>query len=142
MKSKKIIKFVSVAFILLSAISFLSVSLMAFSNPQSVMDLVNIKLDNTDAYSSIRGVYGGVGLTIFISLIYLSIKSPQLGLAFLSILWGFYAVSRVITIFIEGDLGAFGSQWLTIESVFCLVAITLFVLTQKLNQAKSSLHHA
>lgn len=43
---------------------------MAFGDPQAVMDLVLVKLDNTDAYSSIRGVYGGVGIAILGVLLY------------------------------------------------------------------------
>ena len=89
----------SKGFIYLSAFSLLSVSLMAFFTPQSVMDLVNVKLGNTDAYSSIRGVYGGVGLTIFCALVYLAFNDSAKGLAFLSLLWGLYALSRIITIF-------------------------------------------
>lgn len=118
-------------FILLSALSLLSVSLMAFASPQAVMDLVQVKLENTDAFSSIRGVYGGVGMTLVISLIYLMVKAPQKGLAFLSLLWGFYALSRTITIFMEGTLGDFGTQWLVIESVFFIIAATLLVSTRK-----------
>lgn len=91
---------------------------MAFANPQSVMDLVQVRLNNNDAFSSIRGVYGGVGLTLVITLIYLMLKEVQKGVAFLCLLWGCYAVSRIITIVAEGPLGAFGKQWLVIESFF------------------------
>lgn len=98
---------------------------MAFSDPQSVMDLVQVRLTNTDAFSSIRGVYGGVGMTLFISLLYLMVRNVPKGLAFLSLLWGFYALSRIVTVFTEGELGDFGRQWLLIESVFCLIALAL-----------------
>lgn len=101
------------------------VSYMAFSNPQAVMDLVGVQLTNTDAYSSIRGVYGGVGLTLFITLVYLALTDYRKGLVFTSLLWGFYAVSRLITIQVEGALGAFGNQWLTIESTLCALSLLL-----------------
>ena len=112
-------------FILLSALALLSVSVIAFANPQSVMDLIQVRLTNTDAFSSIRGVYGGVGITLFISLIYLMLRDVPKGLGFLALLWGFYALSRTITVFAEGALGAFGRQWLLIESLFCLIALLL-----------------
>jgi hypothetical protein len=101
------------------------------------MDLVQVQLNNTDALSSIRGVYGGVGLTLVISLIYLMLKDVQKGLAFLCLLWGLYAVSRIITIVAEGALGAFGSQWLFIESVFFGIAIVLFFLRKKYSVSKT-----
>ncbi|WP_460671405.1 DUF4345 domain-containing protein [Larkinella ripae] len=113
-------------FILFSALALLSVSVMAFADPQSVMDLVHVQLTNTDAFSSIRGVYGGVGFTIFISLLYLMVKDVSKGLAFLSLLWGSYALSRAITIFVEGALGDFGRQWIVTESVLFGIALVLW----------------
>ncbi|QHW00954.1 DUF4345 domain-containing protein [Spirosoma endbachense] len=127
MKKQAILKRLSQGYILLSAVALLSVSIMAFSSPQSVMNLVHVQLNNTDAFSSIRGVYGGVGLTLFISLIYLMINDIRKGLAFLSLLWGFYALSRMVTIFTEGSLGDFGTQWLITESVLFVIALILYL---------------
>jgi len=138
MKTKSI-QIISKGFILLSGFSLLFVSLMAFYNPQSVMDLVSVQLTNTDAYSSIRGVYGGVGLTLFITLLYTLKKNLIEGLALLSILWGLYALSRIITILHEGSLGAFGTQWLSIESIFCLLAFVLYMLNKRQEQYKKAI---
>ncbi|SFH08090.1 DUF4345 domain-containing protein [Pontibacter chinhatensis] len=131
MKTQRTVTLASKGFILLSALSLLSVSMMAFANPQSVMDLVHVQLNNTDAFSSIRGVYGGVGMTLFLSLIYLMLRDTQSGLLFLCLLWGFYALSRTITIFSEGALGDFGNQWLLIESVFFILALVLALANQR-----------
>jgi hypothetical protein len=131
MKNQSIVKRIAQGFILLSAAALLSVSLMAFSDPQSVMDLVHVQLNNTDAFSSIRGIYGGAGLALSVSLIYLMINDVYKGLSFLTLLWGFYALSRVITIFKEGPLGDFGNQWLVTESCLFLVAVALLVATRK-----------
>ncbi len=125
MNKQKMILLVSRSFMGLSALSMLSVSLMAFSDPQSVMDLVHVELNNNDAFSSIRGVYGGVGLTLFISIVYMLVKQVRTGLIFLCMLWGFYALSRLMTIVAEGDLGAFGTQWLITESCFFAIALVL-----------------
>ena len=137
MNKNKIINIVSGVFILFSAFSLLMVSLMAMANPQSVMDLVQVQLPNTDAYSSIRGIYGGVGLVIITQLIYLLIKDRKKALAFLSLFWGAYALSRLITIGAEGSLGAFGSQWLMIESVFCVLSVVLYTLYRKPQPART-----
>ena len=131
MKSHSIIRVLSKGFVLLSALSVLSVSIMAFQNPQAVMDLVSVKLNNTDAYSSIRGVYGGVGVTIFISLLYTMFKNIMESLGLLIVLWGFYAISRIMTIFAEGSLGSFGNQWLMIELLFFSAAVVLLLLNKK-----------
>ena len=135
MKSKKIISLASGAFIGFSAFSIITVSMMAFVDPQAVMELVNVKLTNNDAYSSIRGVYGGVGLTLFLTLVYLGFSNQTKGLLFAAVLWGLYAVSRLITIFREGPLGDFGNQWLTIETGLCVAALIL--LSFKLRLAES-----
>jgi len=138
MKAQKWIGILSKGFILFSSLSLFSVSMMAFFNPQAVMDLVNTKLTNPDAYSSIRGVYGGVGLTIVLCLLYLLRNNTLYALGFLTLLWGLYAVSRTITIFAEGALGAFGTQWLITESVLCVFAFVLFNANRKLNAKTTS----
>lgn len=125
------IKGVSTAFILVCAFSLVSVSAMAFWDPQSVMDLVAVSLNNTDAFSSIRGVYGGGGMAMVILLIYLLRRNQQIALFFLSLLWGLYVLSRTITIFVEGPLGDFGSKWIVIEMCLFVIAVVLFMLTNK-----------
>lgn len=125
MKKEKLVRAAAIAFIVFSAFCLLMVSLMAFVNPQSVMDLVSVKLTNNDAYSSIRGIYGGVGMTIVISLIYMIQKNIKDALLFLTLLWGFYALCRLITILVEGPLGDFGMQWIVTESVLCGLAVLL-----------------
>lgn len=134
MKRNNLLRLASHGFLLLSALSLLSVSIMAFMDPQSVMDLVGVKLYNTDAYSSVRGVYGGVGLTLVISIICLMRSNVQQGLAFLGLLWGMYALSRGITMAVEGPLGAFGKQWMVIEIIFCSIAVVLLLLNQSNNE--------
>jgi hypothetical protein len=135
----KIINVISKGFIVFSALSLLSVSIMAIVNPQSVMDLVAVQLPNTDAFSSIRGVYGGVGLSIVISLCYLIFKDQTLAIGFLCMLWGFYALSRITTIYVEGKLGAFGNQWLQIELFLFSMSVVLFWANFRFF-SKSNLH--
>lgn len=128
MNSRIIACVLSVVLIGITALGIGMVSLMAFINPQSVMDLVGVTLPNTDAYSSIRGVYGGAGMTICTALVYLAIKNQRLGLLFVALLCGFYALSRTITIYAEGPLGEFGQQWLVIESSICILALLIYYL--------------
>jgi len=122
------LRYLTVTLIGLTASGILMVSLMAFINPQSVMDLVQVKLVNNDAYSSIRGVYGGAGMTLVIALVYLAFRDQMLGLLLVFLLCGLYAFSRITTIAVEGQLGPFGQQWLIIESALCLLAILVFRL--------------
>jgi uncharacterized membrane protein len=128
---KHFTKISSQIFVLISSFALLSVGLMAFWSPQAVMDLVNVQLTNNDALSSIRGVYGGAGITLFVSLLFLLKNHLQKGLLFLCIFWGFYALSRLITIYVDGSLGNFGTQWLTIESIFSVIALVLWVANRR-----------
>jgi len=133
----KMNQILSRAFILFSALSISAVSSMAFQDPQSV-DLVHVNLPNNDAYSSIRGAYGGAGFAIAISLIYSFSKHTQKALAFLMLLWVFYALSRLLTIVQEGPLGHFGNFWIKAESMLFLIACALYVWTkQSLRPGKS-----
>jgi len=135
MQNKKL-KLSAQVYIALSALSLLYVSMMAFVSPQAVMDLVQVNLTNNDAISSIRGVYGGVGLTLFISLVWLMLKDVPKGLGFLCLLWSLYALSRVITIISDGTLGAFGRQWLLTESLLFAIGAVLFI------KVNTSTHHS
>lgn len=131
MKKSKIIIISSKLFVALSGLSLLYVSILSILNPQATMDLVNITLPNTDAISSIRGIYGGAGLAITIGFIWVFFQKPEWSLKFLVLFWGGYALSRLLTILIDGRLGAFGNQWLIIESVFTLIAILLSIYYPK-----------
>lgn len=131
MKSHKTLRVLSRIYIVFSALSLLYVSLMAFVSPQAVMDLVQVKLPNPDAFSSIRGVYGGVGVTIVVMLLRWAFRDEKQGLLFLLMLWGFYALSRVMTLGMEGPLGAFGRQWLMTESFLFAAGSILFFFQVK-----------
>lgn len=122
----KVIKISSSILMGLSVLGIASVSLMAFNSPQSVMDLVQVKLENTDAMSSIRGVYGGAGIAILMVMIYLWRNNLKQGMLFLSVFWGSYALSRLLTIMVDGALGAFGSQWIVTETVLASAALLLY----------------
>jgi hypothetical protein len=132
MKRIRMINVISRTYLFFSAASLLYVSLMAFFSPQAVMDLVQVQLPNTDAFSSIRGVYGGVGLAVTILLTRWAIRDPQQGVSFLCLFWGLYALSRIITISSEGPLGAFGTQWLIIETVLCAAGGVLLLLRRRM----------
>lgn len=131
MKTVQLYSVIARGFIFISVLSLAYVALLALVNPQSVMDLVRVTLPNADAISSIRGIYGGVGIAICIALVYLGIYHVKEGVAFLSIFWGSYAVSRLITSFVDGALGEFGSTWIVIEGFFCVLGIVLLVLNRK-----------
>ncbi|HMQ00138.1 MAG TPA: DUF4345 domain-containing protein [Cyclobacteriaceae bacterium] len=135
MTAKTIYLVSSKGFIIFSALSLVYVAAMAMISPQSVMDLVGVQLPNNDAISSIRGIYGGVGITIFLMLIYLAFNNAQQGLVFLSVFWGSYAFSRIITWISEGSLGAFGNNWLIIESIFCMIGLVLVLFAKQLKKS-------
>jgi hypothetical protein len=62
------------------------------------------------------------------------IKDYDGGLLFLSLFWGAYAISRLITIFVDGSLGTFGNQWIITETTFCVIAIGLLLASKNYNK--------
>lgn len=127
---KKSVRILSYMFVGISCLSLLYVSLMAWFSPRAVMALVNVSLDNNDALSSIRGVYGSVGLALVVLVILISRKDLRSSLLFLSIFWFLYALSRLVTLLVDGPLGEFGTNWLMIESVFGCLAMLLYFATK------------
>ena len=64
MISQKAITISSKIFIGFSIVSVGYVSILSLLDPKSTMEMVNTSLNNNDAISSIRGIYGGVGIVI------------------------------------------------------------------------------
>lgn len=137
MNKQKTIKISSQLFIGFSIFSIGYVSIVSLINPASTMDLVAISLTNNDAISSIRGIYGGVGMVITLCLLFWLLKNQKHGIVFLILFWGVYALSRLITIVVDGPLGDFGNQWLMIEFVLCFLAAILLLLNKRHTIRKS-----
>ncbi len=135
MKANKTTSRIATAYVLFSATNIFSVSAMAFFSPQAVMDLVSTNLPNTDAISSIRGVYGGVGLCIVIGLLHTLRRSLAQSLSFLLLFWGLYATSRLVTLLADGPLGNFGWRWLAIEA---FLAVAAFALRYRLGRQQAA----
>lgn len=131
MEAQKKGQIISRIYIGFSILSLAYVSLLSLYSPQMTMDLVQTTLPNTDAMSSIRGIYGGVGMVIVATLVYLFVKDVRKGVQFLAVFWFAYMFSRLLTMWIDGPLGDFGKQWLVIESVMCLMAVTIIYSTSK-----------
>jgi len=124
-KSMTIIAYVCIG---LFALSLLYISILAWVDPKAVMAFVGVALPNNDALSSIRGVYGGVGIFLVAVSVIVSIRNVQNGLLFFTAFWWMYAISRILTIGMDGSLGEFGSTWLKIELTFGLLAFVLYLL--------------
>jgi len=137
MSNKQKIRTISIIFVSVSILGLASVSLLSLFDPQATMDLVSVRLGNNDALSSIRGIYGGVGIVIITSLCYLLATNINLAVRFLTLFWGAYAASRLITILVDGPLGAFGNQWIVIESVFFLVGLVIIGVNRNTVYAKA-----
>ncbi len=131
MKNNRIIDIATWAIVLISALGTLSVSLMALVDPQGVMAMVHTPLDNTDAYSSVRGVFGGVGLTLAAIMVWVFRRDRTAGLGFIALFWGNYALCRALTIAMDGPLGAFGGQWIVIGTMLALAALALYVVRKR-----------
>ncbi|MBA8984992.1 MULTISPECIES: DUF4345 domain-containing protein [Sphingobacterium] len=127
----KTIKFLGYLIVCLSLLSLMYVSCLAWIDPSAVMQLVGVELNNNDALSSIRGVYGGVGFTLIAVIIFFTLKNLRHSLLLLAGFWIMYALSRLITIGIDGRLGDFGTKWLTIELLFFGISLALYLLLSK-----------
>lgn len=104
------------------------IRIQAFISPQSLLDLAGEKLNNPDASSSVRGVYGGVGLLIFMQLVYLLFNNQKQALIIVALFGGLYAVSRAVTVITDGPLGTFGTRLFITETVLWVLALALLMI--------------
>jgi hypothetical protein len=111
--------------VIISLLGLAYVALLAWWSPQQVMDLVHLEIPNPDAASSIRGVYGSVGIFVCVVLGYLWRQNLALTLKFLALFWLLYALARLVTWQSHGPLGEFGTTWLGIESTFGILSLLL-----------------
>lgn len=133
---KKSLNFTSI-FLILIGLAFLNVGIQAFYNPQDIMDLVNTKLGNIDAYNSIRAYYGGVNVAFGIYVIYGAFKNQKIALTLLSLYGGGFVVGRLYSILVEGMPGSFIWTWLVIE--FVMTVISLYLLSTKFKTPQASI---
>lgn len=131
MKSNKFLNMATWAVVAISAMGTLSVSIMALFDPRAVMAMVNTPLDNTDALSSVRGVFGGVGITLAAIMVWVFRRDRTTAMGFIALFWGNYALCRALTIAMDGPLGAFGSQWIMIEATLAGCAALVYVLRRR-----------
>lgn len=139
MQNNRIIGPATWAVVAVSALGTLSVSLMALLDPKGVMALVHTPLDNTDAYSSVRGVFGGVGITLAAIMVWVFRRDRTAALGFIALFWGNYALCRALTIAMDGPLGDFGSQWIGIETTLAVCALVVYMLRRRTGMANGAL---
>jgi hypothetical protein len=107
----------------------------AFINPQSVMDFVDVQLNNVSARNSTRAYYGGVNLTFALFLIYGAFRMKREALILAALYGGGFVLGRVYSILLEGTPSNFIFTWLGIESVLTIIALTLLYKLRKLETA-------
>ncbi|MGB1207367.1 MAG: DUF4345 domain-containing protein [Chitinophagales bacterium] len=129
----KTIQTVTTVFLVLVGLAFLNIAVQAFIDPQSVMDFVDVQLNNVSARNSTRAYYGGVNLTFALFLIYGAFRMKREALILAALYGGGFVLGRLYSILLEGTPSSFIFTWLTIESVLTVVALTLLY---KLSAAK------
>ncbi|MCP9761607.1 DUF4345 domain-containing protein [Lacihabitans soyangensis] len=125
------ISIVAKVFLVIVGLAFLNVAVQAFINPQTVMDFVSVKLENTSARNSTRAFYGGVNLTFALFLIYGAFKMQKEALILASLYGGGFVIGRLYSILMEGQPSTFILTWLTIESFLTLGSLILLIELKK-----------
>lgn len=139
MNTSKFLEFATWTIVAISALGTLSMSLTALLAPAGLMALVHTPLDNTDAFSSIRGVFGGVGITLAAAMVWIFRRDRTAAMGFLAMFWGNYALCRTLTIVMDGPLGDFGNQWIGIEATLAVLSAVVYVLRRKAMRPRRTL---
>lgn len=122
----KLNRMITRVFLILLALATLNIAVQAILDPQVIFDNVQVQLGNITARNSVRALYGGVNLAFALFWIYAAFRRPNTGLILAFLYTGGFALGRILSIFMDGMPGAFAMQWLITESVFALLAASLF----------------
>lgn len=95
-------KGITKVFLMIIGVAFLNVAIQALVNPQSVMDFVDVSLDNISAKNSIRAYYGGVNLALALFMMYGAFKMRREALLFLILYGSGFVVGRIYGILVDG----------------------------------------
>ena len=129
-------------FLILTGLATLNIALQAIADPQSVMNFVDVQLNNITARNSIRAFYGTVNLAFALFWLYAAFRAQRTGLLLAALYTGGFALGRLMSMALDGMPGAFALQWLVVESVFGAAAIGLLILQEKRPQTNAQLRAA
>ena len=127
----KTLTWVTRIFLILTGLATLNIALQAIADPQSVMNFVDVQLNNVTARNSIRAFYGTVNLSFALFWLYAAFRAQRTGLLLAALYTGGFALGRLLSMALDGMPGAFALQWLVVESVFGTSAILLLILTTR-----------
>ena len=133
---------ISRIFLILMGLSALNIALQAITDPQTVMNLVDVQLGNVTARNSIRALYGGVNLAFALFWLYAAFRAQREGLILGALYTGGFSLGRLLSIALDGMPGAFAMQWLVVESVFAVGAVALLALSPKAYQIPATVPSA
>ena len=127
----KKLNLVTKVFLVIIGLAFLNVAVQAMIDPQSVMDFVNVQLENISARNSTRAFYGGVNLTFALFLIYGAFKMQREALILAILYGGGFVIGRIYSIIVDGTPSTFIFTWLGIETFLTIVSIVLLKMKGK-----------
>lgn len=114
-------------FLIITGLATLNIAVQALVDPQTVMNFVDVQLNNITARNSIRAFYGSVNLAFALFWLYAAFRDQRTGLILAGLYTGGFALGRLVSITLDGMPGAFALQWLVVESLFALIALGLFL---------------
>lgn len=117
-------------FLILTGMAFLKIASEAFTDPQIIMDYVNVSLTNIDARNSIRSCYGGVNLFLGLFILYGAFRSQHTAMLIVTLYCGGFLTGRIYGVFADGTPGPFVINWMIIEGLLTIAGL-IFLSTEK-----------
>ena len=109
-------------FLLLVAIPTLMVGLQGLTNPQAIMDNVDVILGNNSGKSSTRAIYGGMHLMFGGFFVYGAFKMQREALMVVALYTIGFVMGRVVSLVLDGSPNAFISTWIYVEAGIAVIA--------------------
>lgn len=119
MKRETLIKI----FLILVAVPTLMVGLQGLTDPQAIMDNVNVALDTVSGKSSTRAIYGGMHLLFGGFFIYGAFKMQREALIVLALYTVGFVMGRLVSLAQDGSPNPFISTWIFVEAAIAVISL-------------------
>ena len=129
---------ITAVFLAFVGLAFLKTGLEAILDPQTVMDYVQVTLDNASARNSIRSFYGFVNAALGLFMIFGAFRMQREALALSLLYAGSFTMGRLYGLAVDGLASDFIYTWMITEAIVAICSMSLLLARRNKPEAAAA----